>query len=305
MYSPVSALRAHPAERGCCRFSGFTTTACPLRVDTHSLRFFEVPLSLFAHSLSLQAGTRTLVSAIDLELAPGEILGILGANGAGKSTLLTVLAGLAHPASGEVRLDDVPLLQLPPLTRAQSIGLLPQGDDGTFFGSVAEFVALGRYPFNPSVAQRHRVHLSRPGDRDGERESHPDPAALLQSWELHPLAHRAFNTLSGGERQRARLAQLSIQTPIYYLLDEPLTHLDPAHQARLLTWARSEADLGRAVALTLHDPNWAACHCDRLLFLFGDGRWQVGLPETLLTPASLEALYGPGSAALWGRSSPV
>ena len=97
----------------------------------------------------------------------------------------------------------------------------------------------------------------------------------------------------------------SMQAPCIALLDEPLTHLDPAHQARLLTWARGEADLGRAVALTLHDPNWAAYHCDRLLFLFGDGRWQTGLPETLLTPASLEALYGPGTAALWGRASPV
>jgi iron complex transport system ATP-binding protein len=83
------------------------------------------------------------------------------------------------------------------------------------------------------------------------------------------------------------------------LLDEPLTHLDPAHQARLLAWARGEADAGRTVVLTLHDPNWAACHCDRLLFLHGDGRWQLGTPAELLTPASLEALYGPGTAALW------
>jgi iron complex transport system ATP-binding protein len=60
--------------------------------------------------------------------------------------------------------------------------------------------------------------------------------------------------------------------------------------------------------LTLHDPNWAACHCDRLLFLHGDGRWQLGTPATLLTPAALEGLYGPGTAALWrqgGRGDPV
>ena len=75
-----------------------------------------------------------------------------------------------------------------------------------------------------------------------------------------------------------------------------------------LAWARGEANAGRSVALTLHDPNWAACHCDRLLFLHGDGRWQLGTPATLLTPAALEALYGPGTAALWrqgGRGDPV
>jgi len=244
----------------------------------------SVDPNLAARQLTLRSGTRTLIDALDLTLEPGELLGILGANGAGKSTLLAVLAGLAAPAQGRVTLDGHALDALPPLARARHIGLLPQGDEGGFFGSVSDFVALGRYPFGDAPS---------------------DLASQLVAWELGDLARRPLDTLSGGERQRARLAQLGVQTPIYYLLDEPLTHLDPAHQARLLTWARGEADLGRAVALTLHDPNWAAYHCDRLLFLFGDGRWQTGLPETLLTPASLEALYGPGTAALWGRASPV
>ena len=238
----------------------------------------SIPFNLAAQELSLHSGTHTLIDTLDLALAPGEVLGILGANGAGKSTLLTVLAGLASPASGRITLDCHELESLPPLIRAQHIGLLPQGDEGGFFGSVRDFVALGRYPF------------------DGARE---DLDSHLVTWELVELAQRALDTLSGGERQRARLAQLAVQTPQYYLLDEPLTHLDPAHQARLLAWARSEADEGKSIVLTLHDPNWAACHCDRLLFLFGDGRWQIGTPETLLQPAALEALYGTGSAALW------
>ncbi|MDP1644507.1 MAG: ABC transporter ATP-binding protein [Thiobacillus sp.] len=244
-------------------------------------------MSLTIQHLSLHTGTRTLVDSLDLALEPGEVLGILGANGAGKSTLLTVLAGLAAPAHGRVTLDGQPLDALPPLTRAQHIGLLPQGDEGGFFGSVADFVALGHFPFGGPA---------------------PDLATHLATWELADLANRPLDTLSGGERQRARLAQLAVQAPRIALLDEPLTHLDPAHQARLLAWARSEADAGHSVVLTLHDPNWAACHCDRLLFLHGNGRWQLGTPADLLTPDSLEALYGPGTAALWrqnGRAQPV
>ena len=237
----------------------------------------SILFNLAAQGLSLHSGTHTLIDTLDLALAPGEVLGILGANGAGKSTLLTVLAGLAAPASGRITLDCHVLESLPPLVRAQHIGLLPQGDEGGFFGSVRDFVALGRYPF----------------DTLSDLDSH------LATWELVELADRGLDTLSGGERQRARLAQLGVQTPQGYLLDEPLSHLDPAHQARLLGWARAEADAGKSIALTLHDPNWAACHCDRLLFLFGDGRWQIGTPATLLNAASLEALYGAGTAALW------
>ncbi len=239
-------------------------------------------MSLVAQQLTLQAATRTLVDALDLTLDAGEVLGILGANGAGKSTLLAVLAGLALPVSGQVTLDGQRVTTLPPLTRAQHTGLLPQADESRFFGSVAEFVALGHYPFGTA----------------------PDLAPHLAMWELTELAPRPLATLSGGERQRARLAQLAVQAPHIALLDEPLTHLDPAHQARLLAWTRSEADAGHSVVLTLHDPNWAACHCDRLLFLFGDGRWQLGTPAELLTPASLESLYGPGTAALWRQGRP-
>ena len=239
---------------------------------------------LTTHQLTLQAGARTLVESLDLTLEAGEVLGILGANGAGKSTLLTVLAGLAPPAQGRVMLDGGILDMLPPLTRALHIGLLPQSEEGGFFGSVTDFVALGRHPFGSAAF---------------------DLSPHLATWELSDLAYRPLDTLSGGERQRARLAQLAAQQPRIALLDEPLTHLDPAHQARLLAWARGEADAGRSVVLTLHDPNWAACHCDRLLFLYGDGRWQLGTPAERLTPASLEALYGPGTAALWQKSDRI
>ena len=239
-------------------------------------------MSLAAHALGLQVNGRSLVDALELTLEPGEVLGILGANGAGKSTLLNVLGGLRAPESGTVTLDGQPLGALSPLTRARHIGLLPQGDEAGFFGSVADFVALGRHPFG-----RDRFDL----------------APLLHEWELDAFARRPLDSLSGGERQRARLAQLAVQAPRVALLDEPLTHLDPAHQARLLAWVRAEADAGRSVALTLHDPNWAACHCDRLLFLYGDGRWRLGATADLLTPASLETLYGPATSALWRRGA--
>jgi iron complex transport system ATP-binding protein len=254
-----------------------------LTVQTPALNATSA-MHLTTQQLSLLTGTRTLIDSLDLDLEPGEVLGILGANGAGKSTLLAVLAGLALPSNGTVAFDGTPVAHLPPLTRAQHIGLLPQDDAGGYFGSVADYVALGRFPYG---------------------EAATDPGPWLAAWELDALASRPLASLSGGERQRARLAQVAAQEAGIVLLDEPLTHLDPTHQAALLRWARAEAGRGRALALTLHDPNWAACHCDRLLFLHGDGRWRLGTPAELLTPASLEALYGAGTAALWQKGAPA
>lgn len=233
---------------------------------------------LEARALTTTMGARTLIDSLSLTLNTGEIVGILGPNGAGKSSLLALLSGLATPTQGQVTLNSQPVAILPPLVRAQYIGLLPQGDEGGFVGSVAAFIALGRYPF-----------------RDAEYDLTPH----LSTWALLEFKQRRFDTLSGGERQRARLAQLSAQTPQIYLLDEALTHLDPAHQARLLNWMREQADSGKSVVLTLHDPTWAASHCDRLLYLYGDGRWQIDKPEVMLAPSRLEDLYGAGTASLW------
>lgn len=238
----------------------------------------SVTPALEAHALTVSMATRTLVASLDLVLGRGEILGILGPNGAGKTSLLTILAGLMRPTVGRVTLDDQPIAELPPLLRAQHIGLLPQSDESGFFGSVTDFIALGRYPFGNAKY---------------------DLTQWLSTWDLREFASRTLGSLSGGERQRARLAQLSAQDPLIYLLDEALTHLDPAHQARLLAWARTQANAGKSVVLTLHDPHGAASQCDRLLFLYGDGRWQLGTPHTLLTPPALEGLYGAESAHLW------
>ena len=150
-------------------------------------------MSLVAHQLTLQAGTRTLVDSLDLALEPGEVLGILGANGAGKSTLISVLAGLAVPASGRVMLDGQALADLPPLTRAQHIGLLPQGDEGGFFGSVADFVALGHFPFGeqaPDLASASRHLGTRPTSPAARSTPCRAASASARGWRSWPRNSR-------------------------------------------------------------------------------------------------------------------
>ena len=102
------------------------------------------------------------------------------------------------------------------------------------------------------------------------------------AFDLAPLASQAFVTLSGGERQRARLAQLWAQNPPLMLLDEPLQHLDLRHQLQTLALLRQATrEAGGAAALVLHDLTFAG-RCDRILMLYGDGRYAAGSAVELL-----------------------
>lgn len=227
---------------------------------------------------------------VDVRLPGQGVSALFGPSGCGKTTCLRAVAGLERApqgrvvVAGEVWQDEARKQWLP--THRRALGYVFQ--EASLFPHLSVRGNV-EYGLRRLPAQRRRIPLEQ----------------ALELLGLQALLARAPATLSGGERQRARLAQLAAQDAQTVLLDEPLTHLDPAHQAALLGWTRAEAARGRSVALTLHDPNWAAGHCDRLLFLYGDGRWQLGTPADLLTPTALEGLYGPGTAALWARGAPA
>lgn len=87
------------------------------------------------------------------------------------------------------------------------------------------------------------------------------------------------------------VASLLAQQPGIFLLDEPTNHLDPHHQLVVLGLFRELASSGRSVVTTLHDPTLAARFADRVLLVYGDGRWRLGPVGEALTAASLSELY--------------
>ena len=236
-------------------------------------------MRLRADHLTIAIGARTLCRDLALELAPGELWGVLGCNGSGKTTLLHCLAGLASAAAGAIVIDDRPLANFGRRELGRSLGILLQREDREFWGSVRDYVMLGRYPHARSLFGWHAN----------------DEAAVesaLAAFDLTALAAQAYVTLSGGERQRARLAQLWAQNPPLMLLDEPLQHLDLRHQLQTLELLRTATrDAGAAAALVLHDLTFAG-RCDRILMLYGDGRYATGTATELLQPDRLAELYG-------------
>ncbi len=235
---------------------------------------------LRAESVDIRVPGRLLVRALNLEISPGQRWGVLGRNGAGKSTLLHVLAGLRPPDAGRVLLDGRAIDAFSRRTVARRLGVLLQEESRDYWGSARDYALLGRFP--------HAASLFGPGARDREIVD-----AALAQMDLGPLAGRAYRSLSGGERQRTRLAALIAQQPALFLCDEPLQHLDLPHQVALLERLKNSA-LGRAAGylLVLHDLVFAARYCDRLLLLFGDGRYAAGTRDEVLDERNLAALYG-------------
>ena len=235
---------------------------------------------LECRAVTLAAGERTLCRALDVRFAPGQLWAILGRNGTGKSTLMHTLAGLTRPQDGAIEVDGVPLSRLHARTRARKIGLLLQVEEGVYWGTVAEYVMLGRFP--------HRARWSGAGDDDAGIAQ-----AALDAVGLTGFGARRYATLSGGERQRARIAQVIAQSPQIFLLDEPLQHLDLNHQAQVLGLMRLRAQThSETVVMVMHEPLWIGSACTHAIVFGSAGRVEAGSAEALLTREKLEDAYG-------------
>ncbi|WP_437884649.1 heme ABC transporter ATP-binding protein [Pseudomonas sp. LRF_L74] len=235
---------------------------------------------LCAENISVHRGGKQVLSAIDLQVRPGEVLGVLGPNGAGKSTLLSALAGELQPTTGRVSLDGRALADWPGAERARQLAVLPQASTLNFAFRVEDVVGMGRLPHATGLLRDTEVI-----------------AQALAAADASHLAGRNYLELSGGERQRVHLARVLAQLwpgggGLTLLLDEPTSALDPLHQHTTLRAVREFAGHGCAVLVILHDLNLAARYCDRLLLLHEGRAHSCGTAAEALTPAALRQVFG-------------
>ncbi len=233
---------------------------------------------LSGHALTIGYPGHTVGSGLDVVLATGEVLALLGPNGGGKTTLLKTLLGLIKPKAGEVRLDDKPLEAYRIGERARVIAYVPQVHVGTFAFTVETVVLMGR--------AAHGNLFSRPSAHDRAVAE-----AALERFGIAGLKTRPYTEISGGERQLVLLARALAQEPRFIVLDEPTASLDFGNQGKVMREIKTLAASGHGVLFTTHDPNHALRAAHRAFLLRDGSALAEGPVASVLARERLEALY--------------
>ena len=224
----------------------------------------------------LAFGDRTLWSGLDLDVAPGEYLAVLGSNGTGKTSFLRVLLGLLPLTSGTVRVNGTR-----PRADAARVGYVPQQRG---------FPARTPLRARDLVAQGVDGH--RWGIRLHPRRVHRTVDELLERVGATDYADAPVGVLSGGEQQRLRVAQALAADPTLVLCDEALLSLDLHHQHVVSELVHEQRERsGCAVVFVTHDVNPIIEHVDRILYL-ANGSFRIGTPDQVLRSDVLSELYG-------------
>jgi molybdate transport system ATP-binding protein len=199
---------------------------------------------------------------VELEVAPGKTLALVGPSGAGKTTVLRAIAGLYHPGAGQIAcagehwFDGTARIDLAP--RSRRVGLV--------------FQSYALFPHMTALGNVAEAMLDLP-----RREREERAAALLRQVHLEGLEHRLPRALSGGQQQRVALARALARNPAVLLLDEPFSAVDqPTRRALHRLLGEIRATMPLPIVFVSHDVEDAARSADRICFLRGGASIEQG-----------------------------
>lgn len=205
------------------------------------------------------SGVLPILKGLDLEIAVGEAISILGSSGSGKSTLLQILGTLDRPTQGELSFENRDLLQMSDddlsLFRNEKMGFVFQ-----FHHLISEFTALENVLMPCRIAG------------ESAREARPKAEELLRYMGLIDRSHHYPSQLSGGELQRVAIARALVRKPKILFADEPTGNLDSANSQKIQElFFELRSKLGLALIVVTHDLQFAS-QFPKILRL-KDGQW--------------------------------
>jgi len=228
--------------------------------------------------VTMTYGDLTVLGPVTLDIPAGGVTALVGPNGAGKSTLLTIVGRLTTATSGRITVAGHDVTTTSGRTLAKIVSILRQENHFVTRLTVRELVGFGRFPHSQG-----RLTAA----------DHATIDEAIAFLDLTELAGRYLDQLSGGQRQRAYVAMVLAQDTDYILLDEPLNNLDMKHAVAMMGQLRRAADeLGKTIVIVVHDINFAAAYADRIVALAEGRVVHVGTPGELMTPDTLEEVFG-------------
>jgi iron complex transport system ATP-binding protein len=239
-------------------------------------------MKLRARNLAIGYGTKIVGEGIDIEVASGEILCLLGPNGCGKTTLFRTLLALIPALAGEILLGGRSLSAESRASIARAIAYVPQAHIPPFPYRALDIVLMGRTA---------RLGLfTQPGATD-----HAQAHAALARLGIAGLGKADYTQLSRGQRQLVLIARALAQQAPLMVMDEPTASLDFGNQARVLAeFAKLAGGGGDAlgVILSTHDPDQAFALGAKVLLMKAGAILASGRPELVLTSPALSEVYG-------------
>lgn len=221
-----------------------------------------------------------VLKEVDLPVAKGDLVGIIGPNGSGKTTLLKTATRILKPWQGEVLINGRSVWGVSQKEIARDVAVVSQAAEPVMM-TVYDYILLGRFPYYSSFQFVENVR-----DETIARK-------YMELTDTIRLKDALMSEISGGERQLAQIARALTQEPEILFLDEPTAHLDITHQVKVLDLIKHlNQVLELTVVMVLHDLNLASEYCNRLTLLDKEGRThKTGTPHEVLTYEIIEQIY--------------
>ncbi len=233
----------------------------------------EIPINI--EDLSINYGSKRVLSNIYLELLKGHVIGLIGPNGAGKSTLIKAILGLIEYEVGNIKVfgedvDDV----------RKRIAYVPQKDeiDWSFPATVFDVVMMGRYP--------HIENLASPTKKDKALV-----IEALEEMDMLAFKDRQIGKLSGGQQQRVFLARAIAQQADLFLLDEPFVGVDSTTEKKIIELMQRQARADKTMLVVHHDLASVSDYFDKVIML-NQRIIAYGNVEEVFNEAYLKKTYG-------------
>lgn len=198
-------------------------------------------------------GNKNVVDHVSTTIRKESITSFIGPNGAGKSTLLSMVSRLINKDGGEIYIEGREIESWDNNELSKKIAILKQANHINIRLTIRELVSFGRFPHSQGYLTK-------------EDKKHIDNA--IEYMKLKKIENKYLDELSGGQKQRAYIAMVLAQDTEYILLDEPLNNLDMKHSVEIMKILRRLVDdLGKTIAIVIHDINFASCYSDYIVAL--------------------------------------